>query len=98
MVWLKGRNPRSEFNTNQFLANRAKTRRPRRNIFVEYLNWHKAGIYEPIHPIKGQTRNGFQLRSDTTDTETVAYEVATAWYGSTRLAEEQLFQNGRCDS
>lgn len=40
---LEGRNPHPRFNTDVYLANRAKTRRPRRNPFVEYLKWHKGG-------------------------------------------------------
>ena len=61
-------------------------------IFVEYLNRHKGGNrLKLIDPRKGDSqRLPSTIRH--TDTETVAYEVATARYGSTCWLRSNSFR------
>jgi glycosyltransferase involved in cell wall biosynthesis len=49
--FIEGRNPHPGFNTSGYIANRSKTRRPRRNPFVEYLKWHKGGHLLIVTPV-----------------------------------------------
>ncbi|QEZ47536.1 glycosyltransferase [Cupriavidus oxalaticus] len=89
----EGRNPRADFDTKRFLANRAKTRRPRRNVFVEYLAWHNGQTQ--LKPIKSGESAApvLTVTGRNANADGVGAEIA-AWYGSKRLTNDQLFEGG----
>ncbi|WP_167760018.1 glycosyltransferase [Paraburkholderia pallida] len=91
---IEGRNPRADFDTRQFLVNRARTRRPRRNIFVEYLKWHNG--QSRLTPIKtGEIRSSALAYTPPLAIEnSIPTQIATGWYGAKRLAQDQLFNGG----
>lgn len=83
----EGRNPRAEFDTKRYLASRLKTRRPRRNAFVEYLLRHNGK--DSLVPIV--------LSEKTVIDADVLYEVGQAWYGAQLVETELLFKGGRSE-
>lgn len=89
----EGRNPRADFSTKQFSANRAKTRRPRRNVFVEFLAWHHGA--KKLSPITlGENASPETAVAEPLQLNNVASEIARGWYGSEVLTNDRLFDNG----
>lgn len=90
---LDGRNPHPGFNTNVYLANRAKTRRPRRNPFVEYLKWHKGGRLLSAATINAVSSDLTVIPPSPNEPTST---LVTGWYGAKLLSSEQLFEHGKC--
>lgn len=90
----EGRNPRADFDVYEFLEQRKKTRRPRRNLFVEYLKWHNGrnrlssiNTEEKVVPV-------VSIAAHCHEANGARFETAAAWYGSERLVDEQLYEGG----
>ena len=90
---LEGRNPHPGFNTNAYLANRTKTKRPRRNPFVECLKWHKGG--RQLSAAANINAVGSDLTVIQPSPSEPASTVVRGWYGPNLLSSEQLFEHGQ---
>lgn len=90
--FLEGRNPHSNFNTNAYLANRAKTGRPRRNPFVEYLKWNKGGRLLSVTPVNAVDSDSTVIQNSPSEPTST---LVKGWYGASLLSSGQLFEHGK---
>jgi SAM-dependent methyltransferase len=91
---IEGRSPHYAFDTNTFVANRSKTRRPRRNPYVEFLKWHHGG---PSLSARADTPSDIAvIQQEPVEPYGVRkYITATGWYGAKPLLSSQLYDGGR---
>lgn len=89
--FLEGRNPHPGFNTKAYLANREKTRRPRRNPFVEYLKWHKGGRLLSVTTTVNAVSSDLTVIQNNSPSEPIS-TVVKGWYGANLLSSDQLFE------